>query len=259
MATKKKSNKKSNGAAANKNTLTQNTQNKGTQDKSKSTQNKQTINKSTQNKNASKKSKSSSGLLIAAAAVILCAAVGVTFASRQKKDVAADNTANVSAANVSDANVSGTNSSDANTSGANASGSENTDSSGVQVISPGENLVIPVSEVSSTASFYTVEVDGTQMEVLAVRDSQGTIRTAFNTCQICYSSGRGYYVQDGDVLVCQNCGNRFTVDQVEIESGGCNPWPIFPENKTVTDEAIEISYDFLNESKSIFERWKTQY
>ncbi len=128
-----------------------------------------------------------------------------------------------------------------------------------QVIEEGGSLVIAVSELSETAQFYPVEVDGTRMEVIAVKDSDGNIRTAFNTCQICYSSGRGYYVQDGNVLVCQNCGNRFTVDQIEIESGGCNPWPIFEENKTVTEDSIEISYDFLNESKNIFANWKSSY
>lgn len=125
-----------------------------------------------------------------------------------------------------------------------------------QTITAGESLVIPVSEVSSTARFYPVEVNGTQMEVIAVKDSKGVIRTAFNTCQICYSSGRGYYVQSGDALVCQNCLNRFTVDHVEVESGGCNPWPIFPENKTVTDESISISYDYLKAATQIFENWK---
>lgn len=106
---------------------------------------------------------------------------------------------------------------------------------------------------------YPVEVDGTQMEVLAVTDSEGNIRTAFNTCQICYSSGRGYYVQKGNELVCQNCGNRFTVDQIEIQSGGCNPWPIFEENKTVSEDHIDISYSFLKESKEIFSNWRTEY
>lgn len=129
-------------------------------------------------------------------------------------------------------------------------------SAGSQTISEGGSLVIPVSEVSTTARFYPVEVDGTEMEIIAVEDSEGNIRTAFNTCQICYSSGRGYYVQDGDALVCQNCKNRFTVDQVEIESGGCNPWPIFPENKTVTDEFISISYEYLHEATRIFANWK---
>lgn len=122
-------------------------------------------------------------------------------------------------------------------------------------IGEGEALVIPVSEITSTAQFYQVNVDGTVMEVIAVRDSDGNVRTAFNTCQVCYNSGRGYYIQEGDQLVCQNCGNRFTVDQVEIQTGGCNPWPIFGENKTVTEDTIEISYDFLTASKAIFENW----
>ena len=94
------------------------------------------------------------------------------------------------------------------------------------------------------------------LEVIAVKDSTGTIRTAFNTCQICYDSGKGYYKQEGDKLVCQNCGNSFTMDQVGEISRGCDPWPILDENKTVTDEEIEISYDFLKASADIFANWK---
>lgn len=121
------------------------------------------------------------------------------------------------------------------------------------------NLVIPISEISSTVQFYPVTIDGTKMEVLAVEAPDGSIRTAFNTCQICYGSGKGYYEQSGDALVCQNCGNQFKMSQVEIESGGCNPWLIFEKDKTVTDESITISYDFLKESIEIFENWKTEY
>ena len=120
-------------------------------------------------------------------------------------------------------------------------------------------LVIPLSQISGTAAFFPVEVDGTAMEVIAVRDSAGKVRTAFNTCQICYGSGRGYYVQQGSVLVCQNCGNRFTIDHIEVESGGCNPWPIFDSDKTVTDTEIIISYDFLKEASRLFANWKTSY
>lgn len=138
-----------------------------------------------------------------------------------------------------------------------AAAEESTDSS--DAVSKGEDLVIPISELSTTASFYSVEIEGTPMEIIAVIDNDGNIRTAFNTCQICYSSGRGYYVQSGDKLVCQNCGNQFTINQVEIESGGCNPWPIFAENKTVTEDSVIISYDFLNESRQIFARWKISF
>jgi uncharacterized membrane protein len=121
------------------------------------------------------------------------------------------------------------------------------------------DLVIPIGEISETARFYPVETDGTRLEVIAVKAPDGTIRTAFNTCQVCYDSGRGYYEQEGNVLVCQNCGNRFRMDQVEVQSGGCNPVPIFAENKTVTDETITVSDAFLNEAKGIFENWKTEY
>ena len=141
-----------------------------------------------------------------------------------------------------------------------ATGSEEgqTDGSGgVQAVSAGESLRIPLDGLSETVAFYPVEVDGTPMEVLAVVDSRGTIRMAYNTCQICYSSGRGYYVQEGSELVCQNCGNRFTVDQIEVETGGCNPVPIFPEERTQTDTEILLSYEQLKEAAQIFANWKT--
>lgn len=128
-----------------------------------------------------------------------------------------------------------------------------------QIVNEGESLTIPISEQSSTVNFYPVEVDGVSMEVLAVKDSDGYVRTAFNTCQVCYSSGRGYYEQQGELLICQNCGNAFTISQVEVKSGGCNPWPIFEKDKTVTDETIAVSYDFLKESSNIFANWKTLY
>ena len=96
----------------------------------------------------------------------------------------------------------------------------------VQNLSESEDLVIPLDKVTNNVTFYAVDVDGTEMEVMAVRDSSGNIRTAFNTCQVCYSSGRGYYQQEGNDLVCQNCGNRFTIDQIGKESGGCNPAPV---------------------------------
>ena len=119
-----------------------------------------------------------------------------------------------------------------------------------------KELVIQIADLSENAVFYPVDIDGTRLEVIAVKAPDGTVRTAFNTCQICYNSGRGFYKQQGTVLVCQNCGNRFRMNQVEIRSGGCNPVPIFPQNKTVTDKTITISKAFFTEAKSIFARWR---
>jgi uncharacterized membrane protein len=46
------------------------------------------------------------------------------------------------------------------------------------------------------------------------------------------------------------------MSRVEVRSGGCNPVPIFPANKTVTDATITISKDFLDRAKTIFARWR---
>lgn len=121
---------------------------------------------------------------------------------------------------------------------------------------PSGDLTILKSDVSDTARFYAYNSDGTNMEVLAVKASDGTIRTALNTCQVCYDSGRGYYKQQGDELICQNCGNRFQLDQIERIKGGCNPVPIMKEDKTEDATSIVISKEFLQANKELFGNWK---
>ncbi|PKM50423.1 MAG: DUF2318 domain-containing protein [Firmicutes bacterium HGW-Firmicutes-7] len=120
----------------------------------------------------------------------------------------------------------------------------------------GNDLIILKSEVTDQAKFYPYELSGIKMEVIAFMASDKTIRTALNTCQVCYNSGRGYYVQEGDELICQNCGNRFKSDQVEIIKGGCNPVPIMAENKVDDGTNISISTDFLAQNTYLFENWK---
>lgn len=118
------------------------------------------------------------------------------------------------------------------------------------------DIVINTQDVTETASFYPAVIDGTDLEVIAVKAPDGTIRTAFNTCQVCYSSGRGYYEQEGSALICQNCGNRFGMDDVEVTRGGCNPVPITEEYKTVTEDSITVSKEFLQQVTVIFSNWK---
>lgn len=121
------------------------------------------------------------------------------------------------------------------------------------------DVVIDKSKVNESATFYPYEVDGVSLEVMAIKASDGTVRTAFNTCQVCYASGKGYYKQEGDILVCQNCRNTFTADDVEVASGGCNPVPIFEENKTETEDTITINEDIIKEAKDIFLNWKENF
>jgi uncharacterized membrane protein len=120
----------------------------------------------------------------------------------------------------------------------------------------GIDLKITKADITEKASFYPYKEAGNYMEVIALKANDGTIRTALNTCQVCYDSGKGYYEQVGDTLVCQNCGNVFGVDDVEIVKGGCNPVPILKENKTEDGEFITISGEFLADNQDYFARWK---
>lgn len=118
------------------------------------------------------------------------------------------------------------------------------------------DLKILKSEVSEKAKFYPYKAGDTYMEVLAVKATDGSVRTALNTCQICFNSGRGYYKQEGNTLVCQNCGNVFGVDDVEVIKGGCNPVPVLGESKTDDGEYITVKKEFLESSKDLFADWK---
>jgi hypothetical protein len=118
------------------------------------------------------------------------------------------------------------------------------------------DLTINVSELTKTPKFYATEANGTKMEIVALLASDGSVRTAFNTCQVCYSSGRGYYEAEGDELVCQNCGNRFTGDKVGVKSGGCNPVPIMEKDRSEQNGVITISGDLLSQASEIFKNWK---
>lgn len=117
-------------------------------------------------------------------------------------------------------------------------------------------ITIKKKDITSTAKFYSYTVDGKPMEIFAVKASDGTIRTALNTCQVCYSSGRGYYKQEGRVFVCQNCGNRFSLDQIEKIKGGCNPVPILGSDKTDLGDSIGVSKAYLESVAPYFARWK---
>jgi uncharacterized membrane protein len=137
----------------------------------------------------------------------------------------------------------------------NTANSQKAPGSNSQPISDSTELKIFKSEISETAKFYPINADGTNMEVIAVKATDGTIRTALNTCQICYDSGRGYFVQEGQYLVCQNCGNRFHIDEVEKIKGGCNPVPILENDKQDKGDYISLSPEFLASQKQYFSNW----
>jgi uncharacterized membrane protein len=89
-----------------------------------------------------------------------------------------------------------------------------------------------------------------------VKASDGSIKTAFNTCVSCYALGNGYYRQDGTDLICQQCGTVFAIDNVGSVSGECYPIPIPDESKSVDSQYITVPYQYLQETKAYLDTLK---
>jgi len=132
-----------------------------------------------------------------------------------------------------------------------------TDDSGVKAtLNSDGDVVIQIADITEKATFYEYDSNGTPMGLFAVKASDGTIRTALNTCQVCNGSPNAYFKQQGDKFQCQNCGNIYSLDMIGQERGGCNPVPIMADNKTVTDSEIIIPATFLDDNAAIFANWK---
>lgn len=118
------------------------------------------------------------------------------------------------------------------------------------------NLIIEKGNISKEAEFIDYDVNGIMQQIFVVRAEDDSIRVAFNTCQVCNGSPRAYFTQSGDVLTCQNCGNRYLADQVGLERGGCNPIPIIEGDYENLETTLEISGEFMKENEGLFKNWK---
>ena len=58
-----------------------------------------------------------------------------------------------------------------------------------------------------------------------IKSADGVVRSAFDACDVCWPSNKGYY-QEGDDMVCRNCGRKFASNLVNEVEGGCNPAPL---------------------------------
>lgn len=119
----------------------------------------------------------------------------------------------------------------------------------------GSAVMIDAEALNEEAAFYDYDVDGTTVELFAVKASDGSVRLALNTCQVCNGSPYAYFVQEGNYFICQNCRNRFASTQVGVVSGGCNPVPITEENYSVQDGMILVSTEFLEQNAARFTNW----
>ena len=111
--------------------------------------------------------------------------------------------------------------------------------SGGQLTPTNGQLKIPVAGINDgKAHHFQVKADdGTMVTFFVLKSADGVIRAAIDACDVCYRSGLGYY-QDGDFMVCKNCGQRFASNKINVIKGGCNPAPL---NRTIVGDNLVIN------------------
>jgi hypothetical protein len=123
----------------------------------------------------------------------------------------------------------------------------------------GEAVLLGNGEIKLTASifsdnqarFYNVKMpDNKVIYFFVVKDKNGIYHAAANACQVCFSVRKGFH-QEGNEIVCDNCGNRYPLEKIATEKGGCNPAPINP-NLTVKDGKLTIKQAELQEVAGFF-------
>lgn len=73
--------------------------------------------------------------------------------------------------------------------------------------------------------YYAFKHQGKEIRFFLLKDAQGVVRAAFDACDICYMSRKGYSPK-GDSMICNNCGQAFHVSRINEVKGGCNPEPL---------------------------------
>jgi len=86
--------------------------------------------------------------------------------------------------------------------------------------------------------FYNIEMpSGKTIYFFVVKDKNGIYRAAASACQVCFKTYKGFR-QEGNEMVCNNCGNRYPIEKIATEKGGCNPGPINPNLEVKNGQII---------------------
>jgi uncharacterized membrane protein len=94
------------------------------------------------------------------------------------------------------------------------------------VVETADAVRIPLKALDSgKALFLSLESGGRQYYYFALKSQDGAYRAALDACDVCFKSNRGYR-QEGDLMVCNNCGQSFPSNRIGEFKGGCNPHPL---------------------------------
>jgi uncharacterized membrane protein len=117
-------------------------------------------------------------------------------------------------------------------------------------VTMGNEITFPESAFTDgKAKFFDYKTsDGKKVRYFVIKSSDGVIRAAFDACDVCWESDRGYK-QNGDFMVCQNCGRHFQSTKVNVVTGGCNPSAL---TRTIREGKVIITAQALSEGRRLF-------
>ncbi|MFH1349601.1 MAG: DUF2318 domain-containing protein [Pseudomonadota bacterium] len=120
-----------------------------------------------------------------------------------------------------------------------------------QAIALGKEVNHPVKLFEDgRARYFQLDMeDGLSIKYFVLKSSDGVIRAAFDACDVCWQAGKGYY-QEGDFMVCRNCGKRFSSVKVNEVKGGCNPAPLI---RQVVGENLVIQVKDILDGRQYFD------
>jgi len=105
--------------------------------------------------------------------------------------------------------------------------------------------------IDNSAHYYNTELpNGKIVFFFVIKDKEGIYRAAANACQVCFDTRMGFS-QEGDYMVCNTCGNKYPLEKIATEKGGCNPGPINP-NLEVKDGQIIIEQSDIEQVAEFF-------
>ena len=99
------------------------------------------------------------------------------------------------------------------------------------------------------ARHFDFKTDEHTIRYFVIQSADGVLRAAFDACDVCWPAGKGYY-QEGDHMVCRNCGRRFASNKVNEVKGGCNPAPL---DRRVEGDQLVIETDDIRAGKGYFD------
>lgn len=120
----------------------------------------------------------------------------------------------------------------------------------VQAVVPEKGAVkIPLTGLKDgKARFFSLGTGEPAVRFFAFRRSDGSIAVALDACNACYRAKLGYR-QDGDQMICNNCGMAFQPEDIGVSTGGCNPVPVA---HTVTADAVVVETGVLEQGRKYF-------